>query len=59
MKTADQITPALKSWLDNVIVPALVRQYLAEMKRTNKFASQPDVGLESPMVINPNSEKNP
>jgi hypothetical protein len=27
-----QIDPALKAWLDNVIVPALVRQFLAEIR---------------------------
>ena len=25
-----QVAPALKAWLDNVIVPALVKQWLAE-----------------------------
>ncbi len=27
-----KLDPALKSWLDNVIIPALVREYLAEMR---------------------------
>jgi len=27
-----QIDPALKAWLDNVLVPALVRQFLAEIR---------------------------
>jgi len=30
--------PALKSWLDNVIIPALVREYLAEIKTRNRLA---------------------
>ena len=27
------LSPELKAWLDNVIVPALVREYVAEMQR--------------------------
>jgi len=55
---SDQISPALKSWLDHVIVPALVSEYLAEAKRRNEFACQSSVGVESPKTTNPNSEKN-
>ena len=29
----------LRSWLDNVIVPALVREYLAEIKQQNRVAT--------------------
>ena len=29
----------LKSWLDNVIIPALVREYLAEIKQQNRLAT--------------------
>jgi hypothetical protein len=29
----------LKSWLDNVIIPALVREYLAEVKEQNRLAT--------------------
>ena len=33
-----RLDPALKSWLDNVIIPALVREYLAEIKQRNRLA---------------------
>ena len=33
-----KLNPALKSWLDNVIIPALVREYLAEIKNRNQLA---------------------
>jgi hypothetical protein len=29
----------LKSWLDNVIIPALVREYLAEIRQQNRLAT--------------------
>jgi hypothetical protein len=34
-----RLDPDLKSWLDNVIVPALVREYLAEIKQQNRLAT--------------------
>lgn len=34
-----RLDPDLKSWLDNVIVPALVREYVAEIKRQNRLAT--------------------
>ena len=34
-----KLDPVLKSWLDNVVVPALVRQYVAEMERSNRLAT--------------------
>jgi hypothetical protein len=34
-----RLDPALKSWLDNVILPALVREYLAEIKMWNRLAT--------------------
>ena len=33
-----RLDPALKSWLDNVIIPALVREYLVEIKKRNRLA---------------------
>ena len=33
-----KLNPALKSWLDNVIIPALVEEYLAEIERKNRLA---------------------
>ena len=32
------LPPELKSWVDNVIVPALVREYLAEMRSEEQLA---------------------
>ncbi len=34
-----RLDPALKSWLDNVIIPALVREYLAEIEKQNRLAT--------------------
>ena len=34
-----RLHPALKSWLDNVIIPALVRDYLAEIEKRNRLAT--------------------
>jgi hypothetical protein len=34
-----RLDPALKSWLDNVIIPALVRDYLAELDKQNRLAT--------------------
>ncbi len=33
-----KLNPALKSWLDNVIIPALVEEYLAEIEQKNRLA---------------------
>lgn len=33
-----RLDPALKSWLDNVIIPALVREYLGELEKRNRLA---------------------
>jgi hypothetical protein len=34
-----RLDPALKSWMDNVIIPALVREYLAEIEKRNRLAA--------------------
>ena len=34
-----RLDPDLKSWLDNVIIPALVREYIAEIKQQNRLAT--------------------
>ncbi len=42
--TGSQLASELKAWLDNVIVPALVREYLTETKTEEEVASGgPDV----------------
>jgi hypothetical protein len=56
MKLSEQMSPALKSWLDNVIVPALVTAYIAEMEAKNGIASASTLGLESQLKANPSSE---
>ena len=58
VKSSAQISPALKSWLDNVIVPALVKEYMAELQR-NEFASRSECGLESRVKVESKSEANP
>lgn len=34
-----KLDPALRSWLDNVIIPALVREYVAEIEQRNRLAT--------------------
>lgn len=34
-----RLDPALKSWMDNVIIPALVLEYLAEIEKRNRLAT--------------------
>lgn len=42
-----KLNPALKSWLDNVIIPALVEEYLAEIERKNRLAVTGDSEVRS------------
>ena len=56
MTLHEQISPALKSWLDNVIVPALVKAYVAEIELKNGIASTSTLGLESQFKADPSSE---
>ena len=57
MKLSEQISPALKSWLDNVIVPALVKAYVAEREQKNEIASASTLGIESQLKVDPTSEE--
>ena len=34
-----KLNPALKSWLDNVIIPALVEEYMAEIESRNRLVT--------------------
>ncbi len=34
------LSPELKGWLDNVVVPALVREYVAELEREKSACSE-------------------
>ncbi|MGH9739599.1 MAG: hypothetical protein ACRD4X_13595 [Candidatus Acidiferrales bacterium] len=36
MKHAVKLDPALKSWLDNVIMPALLREYLQQLRAEDR-----------------------
>ncbi len=38
MNSVSNLAPGLKEWIDNVIVPALVREYIEEMRKQNKLA---------------------
>lgn len=38
MHSVPNLAPGLKEWIDNVIVPALVREYIDEMQKQNKLA---------------------
>jgi len=53
-----QLDPALKSWLDNVIVPALVGEYLREMRIGKEFASDPGRELEFASKVERPLERN-
>lgn len=33
------MSPEVRSWIDNVLVPAMVREYVAEHRRLNSLAS--------------------
>jgi hypothetical protein len=39
VRLGKRLDPDLKSWLDDVIIPALVRDYLAEIQKRNKLAT--------------------
>ncbi len=42
------LTPELKSWLDRVIVPALVRDYLAQLEAEKVRCNGPKSSADSP-----------
>ncbi len=54
--SSPKINPALKSWLDNVIVPALVKAHVAEMEQKNGIVSASKLQLESVVKADPYSE---
>jgi hypothetical protein len=58
LPAADSINPALKSWLDNVIVPILVKEYLAEARLKNVIASESRPGIESAFTARTKPEGN-
>lgn len=46
-RSGTQLDPALKGFLDAVLVPALVKEYLAELERENRLALVPEGVTES------------
>ena len=40
-------TPELRSWIDNVVAPALVRQYLARLESEKMLATSAEPVVES------------
>lgn len=50
-KSPNEIGPGLKSWLDNVIVPALVSEYLRTIVPQNGIALRSDDVIESAPTI--------
>jgi hypothetical protein len=53
VRPSDQINPALKSWIDNVVVPALVKAYIADVERKNGIASASEPRIESSFNADP------
>jgi hypothetical protein len=56
MELSEQKSPALKSWIDSVIVPALVKAYVADLERKNGIASASKLGIQSLLKADPSSE---
>jgi len=50
------LNSALKSWFDNVIVPILVKDFVAATKGKNGFASAPVIGIDSLRMAKPFSK---
>ena len=47
MKQGTKLDSTLRAWLDRVIVPALVKEYLVEMRVEKEFASDFESDLQS------------
>lgn len=59
MKSMPKLAPGLKAWIDNIVVPALVREYVAEMQEQNKLAlmsNSPVVSVPEPNISAPTRE---
>ena len=41
------LTPELRSWIDNVVAPALVREYVARLECENSLAPEGEPVVES------------
>ncbi len=41
------LTPELRSWIDNCVVPALVREYLVRLECEKRLASSAEATVES------------
>lgn len=54
MKSVPKLAPGLKEWIDNVIVPTLVREFVAEMQEQNKLAladNSPLLSVTEPKIL--------
>jgi hypothetical protein len=47
-RTGNGLSPELKSWIDSVIVPALVREYLARLECEKSLAPSAEPAVDSP-----------
>jgi len=54
MERGAKIDPALKAWLDKVLIPVMVREYLAPAREAGDNVSSPDSTEE---LRNPASEQ--
>ena len=44
------LPPAVKDWLDNVVVPALVRQYLLQLEPEKSLATSAGATVQSALA---------
>ena len=54
MKSVPKLAPGLKEWIDNVIVLALGREFVAEMQEQNKLAladNSPLLSVTEPKIL--------
>jgi hypothetical protein len=53
MKPTVKLDPALKSWLDNVVIPALLQEYLQRLRAEDRkeLAMDSRAGVVSPSGI--------
>jgi len=54
-RARDALTPAIKSFVDNVLVPALVRSYLVEMNCENPLPRDLGPGVKCAVIRNVDS----
>ena len=57
MSNWPRLAPELKSWLDNVVVPALVEEYVAELQEQEAPCSPSDPVAECGLEITATVER--